>query len=210
MAKEPEQSVGAGIPGESGIMVTGLYGPEPLADRLVIRRFEAGMPVRRGPDWVHMYVACADEKADETIEAIRSGIGIPEDATFHTTINPRKISIRNEVVALIPRIQTVPNTSVLIVAKGYETYFTPGQENPIRISRGAHDYDQELREYRELHEAPELAEKRLFVLTHVGTSLGQAVYDRSVQSLTSGFKPDLFVVDKPSYLRYLPKKTSQV
>lgn len=207
MSKEPEKSIGVSVPGDSGIMVTTSRGHELLSERLEIESFRAKMPVPEGHDWVHLYVACADEKADATIEAIRSGIGIPDEATFHTTVNPREISIRDEVVGLLSQIQSALGTSVLIIAKGYERYFMPGKENPYRVDRGAHDYDQDLREGRSLRDAPELEGKRIFVLTHVGTSLGQAVYDRSVQSLTSGFVNDKYIVDPPSYLQYLSQKS---
>lgn len=199
MTREVDNRTGVRHDGTTPIMVFGYRREIPLLEKL--SKYE---PIgdRLYQRFVHLYLACADEKAEVIMGVIRGALAIPEGALLRTRVNPQATSLVQNIRDMLPQMGKISGRKIMVYATGYEDYFAPGFTHPLREYRGGHDYDQELTEERDFLNAQELKRKSVFMLTHVGTSQGQDAYDRGVQSASrSQFVDDVFLVDRPSYLK---------
>lgn len=144
------------------------------------------------------YLACQDAEYDALASYIRKKLGIEKSCVKKIIVDPKCIDIVRELLELQESIQRLQCKRVLILAHGFEGIIKrvmASNGSDYVLSRAGHDYDQNVFESRELEGAYRGIKKKIVILTHVGYSFGNEVYDVAFRSaLGSQFRDGIIEI----------------
>ena len=144
--------------------------------------------------FLRFYIACPDNRLDKIVTYLNQQLGVRDSSVINQEIGPQVGEPVNIFRILKQRIQQFPDDKITIVLKGFERFFMDTTEG---FSTLGHGFDQNVTEDRQLQNTYQNMGKRIFVFTHIGDSLGEAVYSAAVKSaISSHFKDDLIEVKK--------------
>lgn len=142
--------------------------------------------------FLRFYIACPDTKLDPVVNYLNQQLGIRNSAVFKESIGPDIGEPANIFRNLAQKIKQSPDNKIAIVLTGFEKFF---QDRPDIFSTLGHGLDQLVTEDSQLQNTYLSMRKRIFVFTHIGDSLGEAVYSVALKSaISSHFKDDLIEV----------------
>lgn len=144
------------------------------------------------------YLACRDIEYDALASYIREKLDIKKHCVKRIDVDPECMDIVHQLLELRESIQRLQCKRVLILAYGFAGIIKrvmAGNSSDYLLSRAGHDYDQNIAESLRLKKAYEGIKKKIIILTHVGYSFGNEVYDASLRSaLGSQFRDGIIEI----------------
>lgn len=173
----------------------------------MIARWKRYVELREGMEPFSMfYVAGSEQKQGEAINYLAQQLDIGEEDRIAVDADPERRDLVVELQNLAGRVRSLKGKRVLIIAKGFEKRFA-GKDERYRLtmfSRLGHDWDQDVVEdasNRELGKLYNSMGKHLVIVTTIGFSSGQEVYEEAVRSaVVSGFKTGIVELGEPRNL----------
>lgn len=133
------------------------------------------------------FIAGAEEKQSKAIDYLSGQLGIGEEDRINIDINERRRDLAVELHEIENKVRSLKGKRVLVVARGgFERLFLE-QDNPkwSMYGRYGHDWHQNVIEGSNTSRTGEPFRqmgKHLVIITAIGFSYGQEVYENAVKS----------------------------
>lgn len=147
--------------------------------------------------FVQFYLACSDEKLDPFVQYMRDRLAIAEENILRFDVDVNKMDNTTKLKELKNDIEKKSGDLVLLIADRFEKQIDMlAQAKDIySITRRGHDYDQNIQERKDLAKSFEGVEKKIIILTHIGKSCGEKIYEDALKSaLLSQFRDGIMEI----------------
>lgn len=167
-----------------------IYG-EPVGDIVAMWKKIVDIQQGFGKPLAMFWVAGHDEKVALAIDLIADQLGVLRTAVIDFAIGDEELGLRERLGELADKIRAIEGERVLIVARGFERLISLHSDS-FWLTRLGHDWDQSV-----VYDAPNRPWGKLYtdmgkqvvILTTIGFSLGNEIYDEAVKSAVgSDFK----------------------